>query len=247
MRRFLLPLAFFLGAIAAWEAWVRLLDLPDYLIVAPSAAIWRLISDSAYIAGHLDDTVTAVVLGFAIGTVLAVPAALAVTSSKTVERTFYPIVVFIETLPKIAFAPLLLVWFGFSIAPKLILVSIVVFFPVLVDSMTGFKNVDPRQYYLARSMGANYLQTLFLIKIPSALPYIFSGMKISLILSVTVIIVVEYLMGNTGLGYVITRAIDNRETDLLYAVMIIAAAAGVFLNFLLEKIESRAMPWKNPA
>lgn len=242
--RVLAPLIWGGGFIVLWELAVYAKWAPVYLIAAPSNSIFRIFTDASDIWHALVSTLTAIGLGFTLGAAAGILLALLIVSSRTIERLIYPLIVVIETLPKIAFAPLMIVWFGFTIYPKLILSGIAVFFPILVDSITGFKNIDERKYYLAKSMGMNYLQTLFNIRIPSALPNIFAGLRISLIASVTVVVVVEYLLGNTGIGFLVLQAIELRDTDLIFAAMIVTALLGVILARFLDLVEVLVLPWR---
>src|SRR5690606_34854364 len=157
----------------------------------------------------------------------------------------YPIVVFIQGMPKITLAPLLLVWFGFADFPKILLTALITFFPVLVDSATGFRAIDKRQYYLSRSMGASWWQTFTKFELPSAAPYIFSGFRITAVVAVTVVIVVEWLNSQSGLGYLVLRAMDSSNTPLLFAILMVASMIGVVLSGLVTLVERLLLPWRS--
>ena len=138
----------------------------------------------------------------------------------------------------------MLVWFGFADTPKVILTGLITFFPVLVDSVTGFKSIDPRQYYLSRSVGASWWQTFRLFELPSAAPSIFSGLRITIVIAVTVVIVVEWLNSQNGLGYLVLRAMDGPNTPFLFAILFVASLIGVLLSFGVAFLERILLPWR---
>ena len=158
------------------------------------------------------------------------------------QKLLYPLVVLIQGLPKITLAPLMLVWFGFAEGPKIFLTALITFFPVMVDSFAGFRQIDPRQYYISKSTGASFAQTFLRIELPSAAPQIFSGLRISLVVAVTVVIVVEWLNSKTGLGYLVLRAMDSKDTGMIFAILVVASLIGVVLSGILALIERRMVP-----
>ena len=164
-------------------------------------------------------------------------------SARLLEKALYPLIVFIQTTPQIAIAPLLIVWFGYGALPKVMLAAMLTFFPVLVDSSTGFKSIDPRIFYVTRSMGASRWQTFRRVQLPAALPLIVSGCKISLLISVTVVIVVEFLSSNEGLGYVAVRALSNQDLSLMFAAIFTAIGIGLAFSYLVDLGEWLLMPW----
>ena len=138
----------------------------------------------------------------------------------------------------------MLVWFGYSLFPKILLTSLITFFPILVDSIAGFKSVDRRLYYLSRSTGASWWQTFFKIELPSAAPQIFSGFRITIVVAVTVVIVVEWLNSTNGLGYIVLRAMDNADTSLIFATLVVGSTIGVILSYAVVALERLLLPWK---
>lgn len=244
IRRFAEPALWFLGLLLLWEFLIRILDVPVYILPPPSRFLARIVEDYQRIGYHALLTTRLILFGFAAGAVPGVVLGYLIARSRLAERTLYPIVVFIQGLPKITLAPLMLVWFGFSDFPKILLTALITFFPILVDSVTGFKTIDPRQYYLSRSVGASWWQTLRLFELPSALPSIFSGFKITIVIAVTVVIVVEWLNSQNGLGYLVLRAMDNADTSLLFAVLVIGSLIGVILNWGMGLAERLLLPWR---
>lgn len=244
IRRFAEPALWFLGLLLLWEFLVRLLDVPTYILPPPSRFLARIVEDYQRIGYHALLTTRLILYGFAAGAVPGVALGYLIARFRLAEQTLYPLVVFIQGLPKITLAPLMLVWFGFSDFPKILLTALITFFPILVDSVTGFKSIDPRQYYLSRSVGASWWQTFRLFELPSALPSIFSGFKITIVIAVTVVIVVEWLNSQNGLGYLVLRAMDNADTSLLFAVLVIGSLIGVILNWGMGMAERLLLPWR---
>lgn len=245
LRKVLLPVGLGAVLLLIWEYIAASGSVSRLLLARPSEAFLRIFQDMGLIFSEVAISLQAVLLGLLYGSVPAVLVALVLSSSPVLEKTVYPIVVFIETMPKIAFAPLLLVWFGFSSVPKLIIVSIVVFFPVLVGALAGFKSIDKRVFYNSKTMGASALQSLFYVKLPTIIPNVFSSLKISMILAITTIVVMEYIMGNTGSGFLIVRAVEREDTVLMYAVMIVVSLLGVFLTNIIEFTERIVTPWRH--
>jgi len=237
------PLLWFAGFILAWELFVRIAEIPSYTLPAPSDFLLRIFASFDRILPQAIISTKLIVLGFLAGALPAVPLGLLIATVPLFERTLYPFLVFLNVIPKIALVPVLIVWFGFGGMPKIILAALLVFFPIMVDSITGFRATDRRLFYLSRSMGASALQTLWYIRIPAALPYIFSGLKISIVLAVTVVIVAEFVGSNEGLGYLILRATSNHDLSMTFAALFVAAGIGLALNYIIETSEGWLMPW----
>ena len=238
------PALWFAGLLLMWQALVWLFHVPVFILPAPSDFLARIATDHQRLAVEGLITTRLVIYGFLAGAVPGVILGYLIASSRTVEQFLYPLVVFIQGLPKITLAPLMLVWFGYSIFPKILLTALIAFFPILVDSVAGFKSVDRRHYYLTRSSGASWWQTFRYIQLPSAAPSIFSGFRITIVVAVTVVIVVEWLNSNNGLGYVVLRAMDNHDTPLIFATLVVASLIGVLLNYVVVLLEHVAIPWR---
>ena len=244
IRRVLEPLLWFAGLLVLWELGVRAFDVPAFLLPAPSNFLARVVEDAPRLLYHGMITTKLILMGFVAGAVPGIMLGYLIARFRWAERLIYPLVVFIQGLPKITLAPLMLVWFGFGDFPKVLLTSLITFFPVLVDSVAGFKTIDPRQYYLCRSAGASWWQTFRLFELPSAAPSIFSGFKITIVIAVTVVIVVEWLNSTNGLGYIVLRAMDSHDTTLIFAVLTVASTIGVLLNYGVGLLEGLLLPWR---
>ena len=175
------PLATFAALLVAWQFLVRLFGVPEYILPLPTEFLSKLVESRALIWQHTLVTASEVLLGFLFAAAIGVPLGLMIVSFKWLERSLYPLIVFFQLIPKIAVAPLFVVWFGFGPFPKVLLTFMLCFFPTLVASMTGFRALDERVLYLTRSMGANAGQTFRYIRLPSAIAHIFGGFKVSIV------------------------------------------------------------------
>jgi NitT/TauT family transport system permease protein len=243
----MLPVATFVILIAAWWAVVELRDIPSYLLPSPEGVFPRIIEDVGILTRNAYPTIFAIAAGFGLTIVSAIPIGLALALSDTSKRALYPLIVFIQLIPKIAVAPLLLVWFGFGLESKVLLVLLLTFFPLLLASMAGFSILDDRLLYLTRSMGATTWQTFRFLRLPSALPIIFSGLKTSATIATTAAIVAEFVGANQGLGYLLLQGTSRLDTELIFAILFILTLIGLALNYLVEFLEFLMTPWQRGA
>lgn len=237
------PLMFVL-IIATWALAVRVFDIPGYLLPSPVDVIGVLVDERARLWDNAQITLLEVVLGFSTTVLTAIPTGLLLSLSRPAKQILYPPLVFMQLVPKIAIAPLFLVWLGFGIESKVLLVVLITFFPLLLASISGFSILDDRLLHITRSMGASRLQTLRWLRLPAALPVIFAGIKTSAIFAMTAAIVAEFVGANQGLGYVLLRASGTLDTDMIFAVILVLTALGVTLNYLVELCEVSLMPWR---
>lgn len=239
-----LPTLTFVVTIALWQTAVVLLDIKPYILPAPTAMFERLFANVSILWDATLITGTEVLLGFLLAAVISIPLAYAIASVRLVEIAFYPLIVVLQTIPKIAVAPLFIVWFGFDMLPKVLLTFLLCFFPILVDTMTGFKSLDPRLLYITKSMGANALQTFRYVRVPAAIPFIFSGLKVAVVMAVTGAIVAEFIGSNGGLGYVLLRASSLLDTALIFAVLVALSILGLVFSTAVELLERLVAPWQ---
>jgi NitT/TauT family transport system permease protein len=163
------------------------------------------------------------------------------------ERAIYPIIVASQTIPKVAIAPLLMAWFGYGLTPKIVIVVLLSFFPIVINSVVGLKASSAEMLYLAQSMGASGWQTFWKFRLPQALPYIFAGLKLATVLSVIGAVVAEFIGADQGLGYVITVAGSTFNITRQFAAIIVISAIGMVFFAVIETIERFVVPWKaNP-
>ena len=243
-RRIAEPAAWFVGLMLLWEVAAKLSGVPAFVLPAPSDFLVRLVEERDRLFHHGLITTKMVLYGFAAGAIPGVALGYLIARSRLAERLIYPMIVFIQGLPKVTLAPLMLVWFGFGTFPKVLLTALITVFPALVDSVAGFKSIDRRQYYLSRSMGASWWQTFRYIELPSAAPQIFSGLKITIVIAVTVVIVVEWLNSRSGLGYLVLRAMDSSDTPFIFAILVVGSTIGVVLAYLVALAERVLLPWR---
>jgi NitT/TauT family transport system permease protein len=239
----LLPIATFAVLLVAWQFLVRLFGVPEYILPLPTEFLSKLVESRALIWQHTLVTASEVLLGFLFAAAIGVPLGLMIVSFKWLERSLYPLIVFFQLIPKIAVAPLFVVWFGFGPFPKVLLTFMLCFFPTLVASMTGFRALDERVLYLTRSMGANAGQTFRYIRLPSAIAHIFGGFKVSIVFAATGAIVAEFVGSNSGLGYLLLRATSYLDMPLIFAVLVALSAIGIVFSYAVQLLERLCMPW----
>lgn len=238
------PLMSFAVLLAAWEWLVPLARIPEYILPIPSAFFERLWIDRVDIFRHTLVTANEIVLGFLMAAVISVPLGYVIVSVRLLEKAIYPVIVFFQLVPKIAIAPLFVVWFGFGLFPKVLLTFLLCFFPTLVASMTGFRALDERVLYLTRSMGASAWQTFRYVRVPAALTYIFSGLKVSAVFAATGAIVGEFVGANAGLGYLLLRGTSFLDMPLIFACLVALSVVGILFSYIVDGLEILLMPWQ---
>ncbi len=227
----------------AWEAAVRFFHVPVYILPTPSrivvdgAAKWRGLLDAASF------TARPMLLGFAAAVILGVLIALGIAFSRKVQAVAYPLLVFLQIVPKIAVAPLFIIWFGYGLAPKVLLVFLLSFFPVVVAAITAFRSIEPEILELARSTGAGRLRIFRMVQLPHALPALFGGFKVAAALAATAAVVAEFVASDRGLGYLLMEYNGNLDTPMSFAAIVVLSAMGLALYGLVELVEAYTVPW----
>lgn len=237
------PVLFLVLMIVLWDLTIRVFHIPPYQIPAPKDVLATLWSDGPELLAQSVPTTLATVYGFLLSAVLGILCAMLIAGSRTVESYVYPLLVFSQSVPKIAIAPLFVVWFGFGMFPKVLSAVMLGFFPVVVSAVQGFKSVEPDMVDLARGMEANRLQMFRMISLPHAMPAIFSGLKVSITLAVVGAVVGEFVGSNSGLGFVLQRSIGNFELPTMFAALVLLALIGVILFWIVDVIERLVIPW----
>jgi len=240
----LLPPLTFVGMIALWWGVVELFKIPAYLLPGPQGVFARLVTDAGLLWTHSQVTLTEILLGFAITIVTAIPLGLLIALSPLSKQLVYPPIMLMQLVPKIAVAPLFLVWLGFGMESKVLLTVLLTFFPLLIASISGFQILDDRLLYLTKSMGATSWQTFRYLRFPAALPVIFSGIKTSATIAATAAIVAEFVGANKGLGYVLLRGTSTMDIELVFAVLVVLTLIGVAINYAVEFCEWAMTPWQ---
>ncbi len=238
-------LALIVGVIGTWELSCRFFDIPPLILPAPHAIAARFVTliTSATIWPHLLATLTAVLSGFAAGVAAGLVFGALISLAPAVERLLYPYVVGLQTVPKIAIAPLFIIWFGYGVASKIVITALVCFFPVLVSVMAGFHSTDRDQLDMMKAFGATPWQTLLRLRLPSALVIIFSGLEIAAVMAVIGAIVGEFVGAQQGLGYLITALNFSLDVPGVFAVLIFLSLIGIVLHGLVRACSRRFVFW----
>jgi len=226
-----------------WEASVRLFRIPVYLLPGPGYVVaavaehWRSLVSQAVV------TMAEVLAGFLAAALVAIPLAMLVVVSPVLERLIYPPMVATQSIPKIALAPLFIVWFGFGTTPKVAVAFLISFFPVVVDTIVGLRSIDPAMVQLARSMGAPPYRIFLRLRLPNALPSVFAGLKVASTLAVVGALTGEFIGSDRGLGYVLVQASAQLDTPLLFATLVILSLLAMAFFFVVERVERLLIPW----
>jgi len=237
------PILLIVILLVLWDLAIRLFRIPPYLIPAPEAVVKQLYLEWPKLWRESLITTYATLGGFALSIAFGIPMALMIAYSRTVESFVYPLLVFSQSVPKIAIAPLFVVWFGFGIIPKVICAFMLGFFPIVVSTVMGFKSVEPDMIDLARSMKASRLATFLRISLPQALPSIFAGLKVSVTLAVVGAVVGEFVGSNSGIGYLLQIANGNFDLPLMFAALTVLSGIGVLLFVAVDVVERLMIPW----
>jgi ABC-type nitrate/sulfonate/bicarbonate transport system permease component len=239
-----IPVTLLLAGAGIWEILVRLRDTPAWLLPPPSAIGRSLVDDWSMLVEHTWATAQAALFGFGIAFIVGVTSAILITSSRVLERSLYPVIIATNAIPVIAIAPLLLIWFGYGLTPKIIVVALICFFPIAVNTVDGLRSVDREMINLLRSLGASRWATLRLVRFPSALPYLFSGTRIAAAVSVIGALVAEWVGSSAGLGYLMIRSASQFLTDRVFAAIFIAALMGIGMFVAIGMLERWLLPWR---
>ncbi|MFP5078521.1 ABC transporter permease [Rhizobium sp. YIM 134829] len=227
-----------------WEFVVRAAEVPPFILPAPSAILEEMINYGHRLLPNALVTLSEVLVGFICAVLVGVPLAVMIVYSRFMEKAVYPLIVASQTIPKVAIAPLMLTWFGYGITPKIVIVVLLSFFPIVINSVMGLKSTTREMVYLSRSMGATGWQTFWKFRLPQALPSIFAGLKLATALSVIGAIVAEFIGADKGLGYLILIAGANFNIARQFAAVVLISLIGVLFFIVLEQIERIAIPWR---
>jgi len=228
-----------------WELVVDVGIVPNFMLPSPVQVVTALVRDAPLIAGHSLTTLIEAFIGLAIGVVVGFVVAILVDRFEIVSNALSPIITMSQTVPTVAIAPLLVLWFGYGLTPKILLVVISTFFPITVSVVGGFRSVDPDLLDLMRVMGATRSQIFWRVKVPAAAEEFFSGLKISATYAIVGAVVAEWLGGTSGLGVYMTRVRKSFSYDRMFAAIIVISACSVLLMGAVGAIERLAMPWKH--
>jgi NitT/TauT family transport system permease protein len=232
--------------VATWELLCRALNIPVFLIPAPSQVAWRLYEKRDLYLIHTWTTLYETTAGFLLAVVFGILCAAIIVVIPKLRDIVMPLLLVAQLVPKVAIAPLLLIWFGYGLFPKVLVAFLVAFFPIVVNGASGLASVQPELLDLGHSLQASRWQTFWKFRIPSALPELFSGMKVAVTLAIIGAIIGEFVGGNRGLGYLIIVANQELDTPLAFAAIFLLSAAGIALYAIVEMFERMLIPWHAP-
>jgi NitT/TauT family transport system permease protein len=232
-----------LVAIGIWELATRAFNISPTLLPPPSRIAVKLAGSLGWLTQHALITLAETLIGFAVAVVLGIALAIAIVHSRFLEQTLYTLLVALNSIPKVALAPLLIVWFGTGFEPKIFIAAIISLFVIVISTTLGLRSVEPDALDLARSMGATKLQILVWIRFPNALPSIFSAMKVAVSLALIGALVGEFVAADRGLGYVIVTAQGVFDTSGMFAAITLLTLLALGLFYAIDLIERLVLPW----
>lgn len=236
------PLLTVVAAIGAWQLWVTVRDVPQYQFPTPRQ-VFDVVFNSSELLTAAQETIMLIVLGFLFAVALGLALALLTALIRPFEVAFFPLIVSTQFVPLIALTPLFVIWLGFDAAPKLLIITLFGYFAVVVTTLAGLRSVEIEKIYLARSMGADAMQTLTRIRIPTALPSLFAGVKIAVTACVIGAVIAEFFVGSNGLGFIIMRSQGIGDSQTLIAAVVYLAVIGGVAFGLVSLLERIVLPW----
>jgi len=231
------------GFFLVWEICVRLFAVPNYILPTPSAIAAELFGNPLWYARHALYTIGACMLGFLMALVVGVAAAIGIVYSKVLESTLYTLLVSLNSIPKIALAPLFIIWMGTGTSSKVAISMLIALFAIVIDTVLGLRSVDPDVLELTKSMKATPLQVLWKVRFPTALPAMFAGMKVAISLALVGAIAGEFVASQVGLGYAILTAQGMFQITSVFASIVLLGILGTVMFYLMNLIERWVVPW----
>ena len=231
--------------LAAWEGIVVLLAIPQFILPAPSSvftALYRGFASTLYL-DHIWITLAETLLGFLLGSVLAFTFGTAVALSRRVEYFLYPFIVMFQAMPKVALAPLIIIWFGLGLTSKVISAALVAFFPLMVNTIVGLRSAEEDKVNLMRSLAATRGQIFWMLQLPNAMPYIFAGLEIAMIFSLIGAIVAEFVGAQAGLGMLMQSMNFTMDVAGQFSVLLLLSILGLVLNGIVTGTRKRVLFW----
>jgi NitT/TauT family transport system permease protein len=232
----------YLLGFGAWQLASAAFHIPKFLLPSPLAIVQRASQNPNQLLFHALVTLREVLAGFLLAAGISLPLGILLVYSRLLERVVYPLLVAFQAIPKVALAPILVVWFGFGLLSKSMLAFVTAMFPIVVNTVIGMNQTPPELIHLMRSLRASPLQIFFKIRLYTAAPYIFGGFKIGITLAVVGAVVGEFIASNSGLGYLLLVANNNFDTPLLFAIVIVLSLVSIALFYLIELVEALLLP-----
>ena len=231
------------ATLIVWEAAIRLFDVSAFVLPAPTAIVESLVANRRPLALAAQATALEVLFGFVLSAIAGVAVALTIVRFERFGRALYPLIVLFQNVPKVALAPIFILWFGYGLAPKIVLIVVIAFFPVAIDMLAGLQSVEPSFVALMRSVGAGPGKILVRVRIPHSLPHLMAGLKVAITLSVIGAIVGEFAGASEGLGYMIQFASTQLDTPLIFAALTVVSIQGLAFFYIVEYAEWMLVPW----
>ncbi|MEW6266955.1 MAG: ABC transporter permease [Thermodesulfobacteriota bacterium] len=239
------PAALLVGVGLVWEAAVRQWEIPAYILPGPGLifqVMWRRLD---LLAGHALVTLAEMLLGLSLAVAAGFILALLIQASRTLERTLMPLVIASQTIPVFAIAPLLILWFGYGLGSKVVMAAIIVFFPIVINTVDGLRAADPDVLTLMKILEASPWQTLVKVRLPAALPFVFSGLKIAVSVSVIGAVIGEWVGARSGLGFLMIQANAQLQVALVFGAIFWLSVMGLGLYLIVAALERLAVPWRH--
>ena len=235
--------ASFLVFFLLWELAVIALEIRSYILPAPSEIFQALLKYHAELLSALLFTVRSLLIGYLLAVAAGILLALPIAYSTFMQRSVYPLILFFQVIPKVALAPIFVIWFGFGLPPKIMIVFLLSFFPVVINGIVGLRSIDREVISLTRSTGAKPVDVFLKVRLPSALPTFFAGFKLAAISATIGAIIGEFIGSDSGLGYIILTANGDLQTDYSFAAITVLTALGLALYYTVEGLERVLIPW----
>ena len=243
-RRIVIPVGTVVLLLGLWQLAVDVGLIARYLLPSPSDVLAALVNDMPLLAQHSLTTLHEAAVGLAIGVSVGFVLAVLMDACESIRLALKPLITFTQTIPTISIAPLLILWFGYGVAPKIILIALTTFFPVTINLVSGFASVDPDLVDLLRTMRARPWHVFWYAKLPAALDLFFSALKISATYAIVGAVISEWLGGVSGLGVYMTRVRKSFAYDKMFASIVVVCALSLVLTKLVDLLERVSMPWK---
>jgi NitT/TauT family transport system permease protein len=233
----------FAGLFVGWEAACRWADVPQWLLPAPSQILNGLWESRDILPLHVFTTAYEVFLGFGLAVAIGVPLSIAIVMSPLARKIIYPILVVLQSVPKVALAPVILLWMGYGIESKVFVAALTAVFPIIINASAGMEAVPRELLELSRSLNASPLKVFRKVRLPFAMPHLFSGMKVAMALALIGAVVGEFVGSDRGLGYLILTFSSTMNTPLVFGAMLLLALLGVALFYVVSYAERLLCPW----
>jgi NitT/TauT family transport system permease protein len=233
-----IPVLTILGFFGLWQLLVVLFDVPSWLLPSPLTIWTTFLKDASMLGRHVVATGTGAVGGLIIGAVGGIALAVLMVQSRLLERILMPLLVIDQSIPKMALAPIFVIWFGAGMMSRIVIATVISFFPMIVNTVRGMKSVDPRVNQLMETLSARRWHVLTKVKMPNAVPYVFVGLKVAVPLAIIGAVLAEFMQADSGLGYVVLIAVGNVNTPLVFVAVLLMAALSLGLFALVSIVEA---------